>query len=209
MGKYLEMETLGKVWVPYSYEDKHILGDLSGTNIHLFSTNDNTFGACIQSNNDSSTTCCPQVALICTGMLAPVYNKVSLFAKEYGSSVYMGLDKYHLHFPERAKQIPFDHTCVKKRQSMYKWCGRFFLKGSCDFLSDATYDSTFCNPLVGLNTTTHCLSVTHKRFTHTSLVWTYVIPPVFFLSSYLQPLLCTHIQTISCTHIQTITCTHI
>jgi len=144
-GEYNGMEAQGKAWVEEAYEVHIPLGELEGDDIHLFSADETSFTVAVGSGT------CPQGVNRCTGKSAPGYNLIAHFAITCGSNSYVGSDRYAFS-PARASDTDNVRSYVcdgetNDTRPTWQLLG-YFQDGSCDFLLNASYDSTTytCQP---------------------------------------------------------------
>lgn len=135
-------------WVDEVYEDVYHEGDMTGTEIHLYSNDENTFGGYVAGGSS-----CLQGVSRCTGKSVPEFGLRPLFAITCGANKYVGSDRYHF-APPRANETETirPYACDGELPSVrptWKLLG-FFPEGSCDFLIGASYDKDFCATSVSL-----------------------------------------------------------
>jgi len=141
-GRLAEMPSIAQEWKPEVYEDIYSLGEMSGTDIHLISTDDATFGALV---SEEGASCSGEVR--CTGKSVPQFDSTALFAISCGNNNYVGSDQYHFSPSIASDNIIRSYACEGEAidvRPVWKLLG-FFEEGSCDFLQNAVYDSNFCS----------------------------------------------------------------
>ena len=136
------MENVASSWVDEVYQDVYTLGEMSGTNIYLFSNDQNSFGA-----NMEDEISCSQGNLVCEGKSVPQNGMSPLFAITCGNSTYVGSDRYHFSPPRASeKETIRSYVCYGEDNDVrpeWKLLG-FFVEGRCDLLKNAKYDPHFC-----------------------------------------------------------------
>ena len=141
------METIASTWVGEVFQEKYSLGEMDGTSIHLYSTDQNVFGSHVESDS----TKCLQGASRCVGKSVPTYGMTPLFAMSCGNKHYVGSDRYHFS-PARSNETETirSYACEGETSGVrpqWKLLG-FFVEGSCNFLINAIYDASFCSTSV-------------------------------------------------------------
>jgi len=145
-GELSDMESVGAGWKGETYEDHFASGEMTGTDIHLYSNDASSFGAYIDGGD-----ACLQGVSRCSGKSVPGAGLSPLFAMACGSSQYVGSDRYHFAPSRSSNTDPIrSYVCDGEDDDVrpsWKLLG-FFAEGSCSFLDGASYDSLFCSTSV-------------------------------------------------------------
>lgn len=147
-GELMKANETASEWVDEVHEDIFHSGELTGTDIYLYSTDDKTFGVHVEGQ-----TSCLRGVSRCQGKSVPGFGLSALFAIRCGDQKYVGFDKYVFapyndvtkeHISSQCKGIPSDVS------PDWKLLG-FFEKEKCDYLHSAAYESNFCSTPVATN----------------------------------------------------------
>ena len=146
-GKLDQMESVASTWVGEVFQERYALGEMDGTSIHLYSNNQNVFGAHVEGDSTN----CLQGVSRCVGKSVPTYGMRPLFAVSCGNEHYVGSDRYHFS-PSRTSETETirSYACEGEAPGIrpkWKLLG-FFEDGACNFLTNAIYDSSFCSTSV-------------------------------------------------------------
>ena len=141
------MESIAPTWVGQTLEDIYPSTELDdGATIRLFSHDQNQFGISVDGES-----ICLQGTLRCEGKTLPEYGTSPLFSITCDTETYIGSDRYHFS-PARSSDTDIirSYVCDGQDSSIrptWKLLG-FFPEGSCDFLTNAIFDETFCSTSV-------------------------------------------------------------
>ena len=145
-GELSEMEKTASVWKSEVYEDLYPLGEMSGVDIHLYSTDATVFGAFVTGGQK-----CLQGVSRCIGKTVPQPGLTPLFSITCGNSTYLGSNQYFFSPPRlNNTDLLRSYACVGEPVNVrpeWKLLG-FFEEGSCNFLKNATYHNSFCSTVL-------------------------------------------------------------
>ena len=147
-GRLSDMQTQASPWVGEVHEELVRLGEMSGTNITLYSKHHKAFGVHLENELP-----CSKGVRRCVGKSAPGVGLRALFAIKCGSKTYVGSDKYHFSHKDSKNGYVRSYTCKGESKDMrpeWKLLG-FFEEGACSYLKSAAYESDFCEIEVRIN----------------------------------------------------------